>query len=250
MTQSEVKFVRSLSLQKYRKEHNAYVIEGNKIVKEWLECKAPFRLLIASDQWISQHQHIVYKELESRIRIVDHHILQKMSNFKTSGDVMAVVEMKEKYQHAFGTEGWTLVLDRIQDPGNMGTIIRTADWFGIPEVLYTPGSVELYNAKVIQSTMGSLLRVQSGEIMLDTLLENAQKTIWTTALGGGSIYEEAFPDVDAGYIVLGNESQGVDPDFLAKARHKISIPKFGQAESLNVAIASAIICSQIRSRRR
>ena len=249
MTQAEVKFVRSLSLQKYRKEHNAYVIEGNKIVKEWLECKAPFRLLVATEQWINQHQHIVYGELEAKIRIVDHATLQKMSNFKTAGAVMAVVNMEEKYQHHFGTEGWTLVLDRVQDPGNMGTIIRTADWFGIPEVLYTPGSVEIYNPKVIQSTMGSLLRVKSGEIVLDTLLQNAQKTIWTTALDGDSIYKETFPAVGAGYIVFGNESQGVDEDFLAKATHKISIPKYGQAESLNVAIASAIICSQIRSRK-
>lgn len=249
MTQAEVKFVRSLSLQKYRKEHNAYVIEGNKIVKEWLECKAPFRLLMATEQWISDHRHILDKELETKIRIVDQPILQKMSNFKTAGEVMAVVEMKEKYQHHFGKEGWTLVLDRVQDPGNMGTIIRTADWFGIPEVLYTPGSVEVYNPKVIQSTMGSLLRVKSGEILLDALLENAQKTIWTTALDGDSIYKETFPGMDAGYIVFGNESQGVDQVFLEKATHKISIPKYGRAESLNVAIASAIICSQIRSRR-
>ncbi|MBX9448327.1 MAG: RNA methyltransferase [Taibaiella sp.] len=249
MTQAEVKFVRSLSLQKYRKEHNAYVIEGNKIVKEWLECKAPFRLLVATEQWIEQHQLIVSRELEAKMRIVDPALLQKMSNFKTAGEVMAVVEMKEKHRHHFGKEGWTLVLDRVQDPGNMGTIIRTADWFGIPEVLYTPGSVELYNPKVIQSTMGSLLSVKSAEIMLENLLQNAQKTIWTTALDGDSIYNDTFPSVDAGYIVLGNESKGVDEDFLAKAMHKISIPKYGRAESLNVAIASAIICSQIRSRK-
>lgn len=247
MTQAEIKFARSLSIQKYRKEHNAYLIEGDKIVKEWIEGGATLLLLIATHNWLQLNQHIIPTSLHSSIREVPYAVIEKISNLNTAPEVIAVVQQKAEYHPSTSTAGWSLVLDRIQDPGNLGTIIRTADWFGINEILCTPGCVELYNPKVVQSTMGSLLRVNIGSINLDQLTQLAPKPIFVTAMSGTSVYDAELNQLNGGYLVMGNESKGVDPQFLhSDSVKRITIPRLGRAESLNVAMATGIICALIR----
>lgn len=250
MTQSEIKFVKSLSLQKYRKEHKAYLIHGNKIVKEWLAAGADFLYLIASQDWVHAQEDTLPDFVHKKLRIVPDHVLSKLSQQDTPAPVMAAIQMPKPYKPRFDTKGWTIVLDRIQDPGNLGTIIRTADWFGIAEVWYTPHSVELYNPKVIQATMGSILRVKLAEMPLEELFQNAKKKIWLTAMHGISVFDAAFAAEEAGYIVLGNESHGVSSAYLESTKNLLTIPKIGGAESLNVAIANAVICAQIAAKRK
>ncbi len=250
MTQSEIKFVKSLSLQKYRKEHKAYLIHGNKIVKEWIAANADFLYLIANEDWVKAQGNDLSSFVQEKLRIVPDHVLAKLSQQDTPAPVMAVIKMPPAREPHFDTQDWTIVLDRIQDPGNLGTIIRTADWFGIQEVWLTPHSVELYNPKVIQATMGSFLRVKTAEITLEDLFQNAKKKIWLTAMQGVSVFDTAFTAEEAGYIVLGNESQGVDVSFLEKTKNLLTIPKKGGAESLNVAIANAVICAQLTAKKK
>lgn len=243
MTQAEIKFAKSLTVQKYRKEHNAYLIEGDKIVKEWLAQKADIRLLVSTQNWLQSNSNLISDHYQSVIREVPESILQKISNHPTAPDVLAIVQQKETYTPSPDPNIWTLVLDRVQDPGNMGTIIRTADWFGIAEVLLTPGCVEIYNPKVVQSTMGSLLRMNIGSITLDQLAAQATKPVFAAAMNGASAFERQLGSIEGGYLILGNESNGIDPNFLAnKNIQKLTIPRYGGAESLNVAIAAGIFC--------
>lgn len=245
MIQAEIKYARSLNNQKYRKEHNAYLIEGNKIVKEWLTLQEPIQSLMANEEWLNENRTLLQYIPERNIKTATTIELSKISNLQSPVPVMAIVEQRPKTPHTFNTKGWTLILDRIQDPGNMGTIIRIADWYGIQEIICTTGTVEAYNPKVVQATMGSLLRVKISEINIEELIVHAQKPILAAALNGSSIYEKDVKAIEAGYIILGNESQGIHPSLLSQIPHHITIPRIGEAESLNVGVACGIICSHL-----
>ncbi|WP_369410251.1 RNA methyltransferase [Hufsiella ginkgonis] len=139
---------------------------------------------------------------------------------------------------------FTLMLDDIQDPGNLGTIIRTADWFGFDRVICSPGTVEAYNPKVVQATMGSLARIDVMYDELVPLLRDAQIPIYGALLKGTSIYQTRFGR--EGIVVLGNEGNGLSDEVKKLVTHQVTIPRFGQAESLNVAVSAAIFCTKIR----
>lgn len=251
MTQAEIKYARSLTVQKYRKEHNAYLIEGDKIVKEWLAQNAEIRLLICSEKWLQINYSFIPDACKPLLREVSDLTLQKISNHPTAPEVLAIVGQQPEYIPSNNPKIWSLVLDRLQDPGNMGTIIRTADWFGIDEILLTPGCVEIYNPKVVQSTMGSLLRMNIGFSTLEELASRSSKPIFAAAMQGQSAFEAPFENMDGGYLILGNESRGIDAKFLASGKAKpLTIPRFGEAESLNVAIAAGIFCAQIMAKKR
>ncbi|HYH57026.1 MAG TPA: RNA methyltransferase [Anseongella sp.] len=137
-----------------------------------------------------------------------------------------------------------LALDGVQDPGNMGTIIRIADWFGIRTVLASENSVEFYNPKVVQASMGSLFRVKLRQLSLVEVFKSLKVSVYGALLEGRNIYEEEFGE--KGILLLGNESKGISPELKAYITHPVTIPRFGAAESLNVATAAAVICSEIR----
>lgn len=240
MTQSEIKFIKSLSQQKYRKEHNAYLVEGNKNAKEWLESSLMIRYVVAEKEWIAENEALLKRHPEAVVREVAPFILEKVSTLHTVNEVLLVVE-KPLQTKDTAVDGWILALEKIQDPGNMGTIIRTADWFGIRQIICSPDCVEIYNPKVVQSTMGGLLRVDVSYQPLDTYLENSPLPVYAACLGGKPITEFAQPK--PGYILMGNESKGLSQRLLDMAQHKVTIPQIGQAESLNVAVATGIICA-------
>lgn len=172
--------------------------------------------------------------------------LLKISTLSAPQHALALIRMPERTR--FSKESFkgtfTLALDGVQDPGNMGTIIRTADWFGIDRILCSPDCVEVYNPKVVQATMGSLARVSIGEEPLAELLADVEVPVYGGVLNGKSIYETNFGA--AGILLLGNEGNGITPEVGETITNPVTIPRFGTAESLNVAVSAAILCSEVR----
>jgi TrmH family RNA methyltransferase len=172
--------------------------------------------------------------------------LQKISTLNTPQDALALIRIPERTKiNPESFKGrFVLVLDGIQDPGNLGTIIRTADWFGISDLICSTDTVEAYNPKVVQASMGSLSRINIYYEELDPCLTSTKIPVYATLLEGKSIYDVDFGN--EGFIVLGNEGKGISQQVKDTASTAITIPRFGQAESLNVAVSAAIICSELK----
>ncbi len=172
--------------------------------------------------------------------------LYKISALTTPQQLLAVIKIPK---HTLLTTqmlkgSFTLALDGIQDPGNLGTIIRTADWFGFNRLICSDDTVDVYNSKVVQATMGSLARVAVQYTNLEKLLEDSSIPVFGALLDGKSIYQTNFGT--EGILVLGNEGNGIRPEIISQISHPVTIPRFGQAESLNVAICASVFCSEMR----
>jgi|SRR6476661_3818224 len=242
LSKSQLSFIKSLQQKKYRKEHSLFVVEGIKSITEFLQfdyevdtvyCLADVRSNLAK---FSRNVKLVEVSTSD---------LERISGLSTPQKALALVRIPEKTAvQPKGLDRLTLLLDGIQDPGNLGTIIRTADWFGFKQLICSPDTVEPYNPKVVQATMGSLSRVTMVQMDLAELIENSRLPVYGALLEGESIYETSWPD--SGFILLGNEGHGIRPELIRKISHPVTIPRFGQAESLNVAISAAIFCSEIK----
>lgn len=169
--------------------------------------------------------------------------LASLSEFQSNDSALAIARLKENTPITIKQQEFALVLDDIRDPGNLGTIIRTADWFGINKIIASPETADFYNPKVISATMGSFTRVSLFYTELDQYLSNSRLPSWGAFLGGRDVHQVDFKT--GGYIVIGNESRGISPLLEEKITQKITIPRYGQAESLNAAIATAIICDVV-----
>jgi TrmH family RNA methyltransferase len=255
LTKNRIKYLRSLALKKYRDRYKEYIVEGEKIAGELIKNKYPLvRQLIASEQWL-QENHAETVFVRENICTANYNELAKISSLKTPGKVIAVLGMPE---HVIDRDsvinGLSLVLDTIQDPGNLGNIIRIADWFGIRNVFCSGECADCYNPKVVQSTMGSILRVSIHYVDLKDFLKDYSSipgfTIYGTFLSGKPVYGENL--AKNAFIVLGNESRGISKRYFPYIKTRLFIPQFGRksvyAESLNVAAAAAIICSEFRRR--
>ncbi len=236
-----VKYIQSLQHKKFRDEYGVFTAEGPKVVKELLasgifNCRAVYALR----EWVDQLDAQTLRLLDGRLEIVQAFELEKIATYTTPNHVMAVFE-KKKEDHNIRTSGkYTLVLDDIQDPGNLGTIIRTADWFGIEHIVCSLNTVDMYNSKVVQSTMASLARVN---IVYENIvlwltarkeIEKIAATLDGTPLG---VYKPS----GEGILIIGNEANGIKPAVLELAGQHITIPRSGMAESLNAAVATGII---------
>jgi RNA methyltransferase, TrmH family len=241
MTKAQIKFIQSLSRQKYRKEHNAYLVEGDKNAREWLQSGSGIQYIVSNAAWASANEVLLRKHPEAECVIAEDFELEKITSLQTAQHVVLVVGMPEPQTFSLQKNEWSLFLEKIQDPGNMGTIIRTADWFGIRQIICTPDCVEIYNPKVVQASMGSLLRVQVCEMDTATLLAENKQPIYAAYLHGEDIRSIQKPE--PGIIAMGNESQGLTDELIAAAEYTITIPRGGGAESLNVSVAAGIICS-------
>ena len=171
--------------------------------------------------------------------------LEKISTLQTPQGILALVHIPAKQKLDFNSlkNSFSLVLDDVQDPGNFGTIIRTADWFGIKNIICSENTVEAYNPKTVQSTMGSLCRMNINYVKLETFLTEAKLPIFGALLAGNNIYETKWGN--EGLILLGNEGHGISQELISKISIPITIPRFGEAESLNVAVSAAIFCSEL-----
>lgn len=243
ISKAQIKNIQSLSRQKYRKEYNLYLVEGDKNCKEWLRFSCKIAQIYALQSWVDNHQQLLAQHPESELNIVEEFELDKITSLKHAQQVLMVVEKPKFQELKLDGNEWVLFLEKIQDPGNMGTIIRTADWFGISKILITPDCVEIFNPKVVQSTMGSLLRIDFYEIGLQELakLMNAKTPLYAACLEGKNIHE--FKTPYPGIIAMGNESQGLSHELLQLADFKLTVPRIGAAESLNVGVATGIICA-------
>jgi RNA methyltransferase, TrmH family len=239
ITKAQVKHIRSLDDKKIRLETNEFVVEGVKMVNELLQSKISIKHLYSNLVWANEHAN--YAEL---ITVCTDSELERISFLKTPHSVIAIAALPS-YTHE-DCAPLALVLDSIQDPGNMGSIIRIADWFGIPSIYVNEACADAYNPKVVQASMGSIFRVNIIQTDLLLLLkENTEKQIFAAILKGKNINH--YNKIESGLILLGNESKGIHPDLQQLANQHITIPRIGEAESLNVAVAAGIICNCLLS---
>lgn len=243
---SRVKDIQSLAHKKSREETGLYVVEGPKMVSELLEWKpASLRSLYATSTWISAHEQTLDASAHSVLTCVSDDELSSISFLQTPNQVLAVAE-KPKVDDAppMFPGRITLLLDTIQDPGNMGTILRTADWFGIDQVICSRDSVDIFNPKVVQATMGAVFRIRVHVIDPVSILDQLGAVpLICSALEGEDLFTCA--PLKEAVLVIGNESRGASPALLANASRRITIPRYGHAESLNAAVATGIILSRL-----
>ena len=244
ITNAQIKFIKSLAQAKNRELHKLYVAEGEKLAIEWLQSSANVQMIIATSVWISKNQSIISKHSSAQVFEVDEQTLARMSQLQTPNHVLLVVEYSSKMEIPKET-GWIIVLDTIQDPGNMGTILRIADWFGINTIICSPQCVDIHNHKVIQSGMGAHLRVAVEYKELDTFFKANHLPVYAALLNGENLFQ--VKSKQAGIILIGNESKGIAPELLPFANYPITIPRIGGAESLNAGVATGIIAAYLTS---
>lgn len=241
---SKIKYVKSLGLQKFRELHNHFVVEGPKMINELLKSDFVPGEIFAVESWLDDNRDKLKSVSENIIKVTEKEI-SRLSGLKTANKVLATVEIPQHKISDKIFDKLTLVLDEISDPGNLGTIIRIADWFDIRNIICSTNTVELYNPKVIQATMGSLFRVKLYYVNLDRIFVNFGKKIpiLGTTLDGENIYKANLPQ--NAMIVIGSESHGISPSVQNYLDRKITIPAFStETESLNAAVATAIVCSE------
>ncbi|PCI93723.1 MAG: RNA methyltransferase [Flavobacteriales bacterium] len=235
---SQKKFVNSLKQKKFRTEHNSFIIEGVKMLEELLHSDYEVETIYATSLWINNNSGVDCIEISVKE-------LNSISSLKTPNEVLAVVQQKEVQLIDLPSQ-LNIALDKIQDPGNFGTIIRTADWFGIQNIICSDNSVDVYNPKVLQATMGSFFRMNIIYTDLSKFLsENKELTVYGALLNGENVYQKEL-NSKGSILLMGNESKGISEELIPFITDKISIPKFGNAESLNVATATAIFCSEYK----
>ncbi len=240
-----VKYIQSLSHKKFRDEEGVFIAEGPKVVGELLgQKKIECTIICAEKNWLLQNESLLKDVPPANIFETDDHWLKSISQLKTPNKVVAVFKKNKSTEIENLSGKISIMLDDLQDPGNLGTIIRIADWFAIENIICSENSVECYNPKVVQSTMGSLFRVNIFYTNLETFIEKNKKIpVYATTLSGISIFK--LPKIKEGIILIGNEAKGIHENLLKLCPQQITIPRLGHAESLNAAVASGIILSQI-----
>lgn len=251
LSKNKIKHIHSLELKKNRNNEQVFVAEGNKLVSDMLPHYA-CPLLIAKPCWMATQGDIKADELI----VADDEDIRKASFLKNPQDVLAVFKIPSwKIEEINPQDDLILMLDGIQDPGNLGTIVRLADWFGIEHVVCSQDTVDVFNPKVVQSTMGALAHVKVHYTDIATYLEQQKERntpIYGTFLEGEDIYEKDLSG--NGIIIMGNEGNGIRNELKEMINEKLYIPNYPQgrdtAESLNVAVATAVICAEFRRRKR
>lgn len=246
----KVKYIQSLGQKKFREQEGSFIAEGPKIVKELLESvRSNVREVFAVKEWIEENKDLAASI--NAIEVADFE-LEKISRLITPNKVLAIVQQFDAIVDFNTKNRITLVLDTIQDPGNLGTIIRIADWFAIDQVVCSNDCADIYNPKVVQSTMGSIARVKIIYTDIEKWLKESEVSIYAATLEGQDI--ATIKKIEEGIIVIGNESKGIGTELLNLINIKITIPQKarlndsvgqGKAESLNAAVAAGIILSHL-----
>lgn len=242
ISKNQIKYVRSLETKKGRKKEGAFVAEGPKVVGDLQELLKPLRIF-ATQSWIEA------TGCSDAVAVTDDE-LRKISFLQHPQDVVAVFQMFEHSADTIEKGTLSLALDGVQDPGNLGTIIRIADWFGIERIFCSHDTADVYNPKVVQATMGSIARVKVVYTDLCSLLSSLPShfPVFGTFLDGDNIYARELPN--EGIVVMGNEGKGISASVSGHVNNRLLIPNYPlgrkTAESLNVAVATAIVCSEFR----
>ena len=235
LSKKVLKDIQSLGLKKFREESGLFIAEGPKIVEELMQL-IPEQIegVYAISDWKADRS-------ENNITEVSPAELERMSQLKTPNQVLAVI--RQFSSRMPDTASFVLYLDTIQDPGNFGTIIRIADWFGIKHTVCSSGCADVYNPKVVQSTMASIARVNVFYDENESWLREQNCAIYAASLHGKPLTE--FSKIETGILIIGNESKGIREEFLSLASQKVTIPRRGEAESLNAAVATGILLSHL-----
>jgi len=235
LSKNKIKWIRSLQRKKNRDIEQLFIVEGEKMVRELIE------------QHSEQIECVISTDTDFSFNGLSYHAskksMEEISSLKTPNKLLAVVKIiKDKQIDA----QFILALDDIQDPGNMGTILRIADWFGVDKIICSKNTVDIYNSKVVQASMGSIFRIPTEYCQLEDYLSKIELPIYGALLDGENIYTKTLER--KGVIILGNEGSGISESVQEFIQEAINIPRFGQAESLNVAIAGSIILSEFSRR--
>ena len=236
LSNNHQKLITSLSQKKYRQKHQLFIAEGVKVVRELLESSFELEIIFSTESEFSS--------LDCFIQVSDQE-LKKISSLKTPNKVLAL--FKIPLQKKVNSSGLIVVFDTINDPGNLGTIIRLCDWFGVEQLVCSQDTVDCYNSKVVQATMGSLARVSISYLNLSEYLQTVSIPIFIADMDGVNIHKSKLPA--SAILVMGNEANGVSDRLKQLISNKISIPRYGnsnQVESLNVATATAILLNEFR----
>lgn len=236
LSKNQIKFITKLGQKKFRQQERLFVVEGVKTINELLQSSFKLQHLYTTKPFdIAVENEVLISEAD----------LKRISFLKTPNTALAVFRMPEAVPVA--TKGLVLALDDVRDPGNLGTIIRLCDWFGITDVLCSLQTVDCYNPKVVQATMGSITRVHVHYVALQHFLETTTRPVYGAFMDGANVYEARLPDT--GVLVMGNEANGISAPIEALIKKRIAIPRFGAlkaTESLNVATATAILLSEFK----
>lgn len=243
LSKSQISLLKSLQHKKERREHGLFLVEGYKSVIEFINSPYQVQAIYHTASFDPKVLKLSQKINLCEISVTD---IEKISSLKTPQIIIALIKIPggSVLDNAQLRQKFSIVLDGIQDPGNLGTIIRTADWFGINRIICSEDTVDAYNPKVVQASMGSLSRINVYYADLLTVLPQLGLPLFGAMLNGENIYHTDFGD--EGLIVMGNEGNGLSPEIERLINKSITIPNLGKAESLNVAIATALFCSEIK----
>ena len=243
-SKSTVQFVRSLHQKKYRQQEGLFLVEGAKSVQEVLASSFRVDRLLATDVFIANNTALIDQQ-RCRVEPATPDELMRIGTLESNNAALAVVQVRPNTPPTLVPNQWTLVLDDIRDPGNLGTILRIADWYGIDTILCSATTADVYNPKVISASKGSFTRVQWWYGDLEWVLKTANQPTFGAFLDGEDVHRINFGRA-GGLIVLGNEANGIGPAVAALVTQRVTIPRYGQAESLNVGIATAVILDNLR----
>ncbi|HYP17685.1 MAG TPA: RNA methyltransferase [Opitutus sp.] len=246
LTKAELQRLRSLRDKKHREERGLFVVEGAKVVGELLAARFPFTEIYATAEWMND-AGAPSSAPEPRLLTPDE--MARVSHFPTPSSVLAVGPIRRAPLEPRDLDrGLTLALDGVQDPGNVGTLLRVADWFALDRVVLSPDCADLFHQKVINASMGSFARVRAHTAALPALLAQTAAPVFGCALAGEDAH--ALPPTQDAVLVIGSEGQGLSADVKALVSRFVTIPRYGGAESLNAGIAAAIVCDNLRRTQR
>ncbi|MGB1042212.1 MAG: TrmH family RNA methyltransferase [Tenacibaculum sp.] len=238
LSKNNLKLITSLQQKKYRQKHKLFIAEGIKVVNELLSSD-----IIASHIFTTDVSLFTLSDV--KVTLITEAELKKISTLKSPNKVLGLFEIPEVKEKTTGD--FIVALDGVNDPGNLGTIIRLCDWFGVSQLVCSKNTVDCYNQKVVQSTMGSLTRIPISYVDLSDFLTTTSLPVFTADMDGENVYTASLPL--KAILVMGNEANGISDEISAIVKHKITIPRFGeiqQTESLNVATATAILLSEFK----
>jgi RNA methyltransferase, TrmH family len=243
LSKARIKFIKSLQIKKYRKQEQCFIVQGAKSVQELLTSDYETLMVVGTPLFL---QHLP-PNINAELFEAKPDDLMALGEFQSNDAGLAVARMRGTDRPRPREGEFVLALDDIRDPGNLGTIIRTADWYGVSSIVASPETADFYNPKVISATMGSFTRVSVHYEELATYFSTNHRPVYGAFLEGRDVHQQIFSE--GGVILIGNESKGVSPDLGRFVTQKITIPRFGGAESLNAAIATAIILDNAKRRR-
>ncbi len=248
-SKNQASFIRSLHQKKYRQQHQAFLVEGAKSVQEVLQSDFAVELIVATEVFYKENAHLTDHQ-RTPVEIVSATDLTRLGTLDSNNAALAVVKTKENRSLVANPGEIALILDDVRDPGNLGTILRIADWYGVRKILCSDTTADVYNPKVISASKGSFTRVQWWYGDVAEFLREAGSTttdampVYGAFLGGADAH--TLPFAPGGYLVMGNESNGIGPAVTPFVTQRVTIPRYGEAESLNVGIATAVLLDNWR----